>query len=1082
MKLRNPFSSKSKSSSNEDSQAGSFAKAPLGTYVLHEGEGEIVADIIFVHGLRGHALETWSKGLVCWPRDFLKDDIPNARIITWGYDSGVANALKYASKESIFGHSETLLGDIERLRRDKALIKSAAYRSHGRHLSLGEIYHNTKGAIFLGTPHRGSDKTDYANIITNVAKFSFRQPNKQLVGVLSPDSDVLENQREQFTTITQKTPIVCIREELPTAIGMIVPEFSASTDGFNIRKDSIPANHMDMTKFSKPQDIGYRRISGHIVSLVQIQAAEENEEIRKRMDDILQALCFETIDDREGKIDKAHAETFNWILSNQEPGSAGVGSSSSIVPWLAKDNEPICWVSGKAGSGKSTLMKYIWTDERTRTHLSTWARGKPLVLAAFFFIERGESLQKSREGLIRSLLHQILSQQRGLIRMVFEHEFGVTGPIRSLSWSILKNAFGILLSHTSDLFKLCIFADGLDEYRIMDRMEDYTDGDFDLFYDGENEDEAVWGRSHWISSGHEEIAKLFKMAAKTTNVKICLSSRELTTFQQAFEGFPRLRIHGLTGTDITIFTKARLLGDVQSTPTVDETNGMDKLVEEIVLKAQGVFLWVRLVVDIMVVGFNNGDTIPELQSKLDSLPPRLGGKKGLYVAMLRNIAPEYRRQASRYIRILLHAWNALDLVDLEFAADGPFETNCISDVNPENISDKLIAVKAPFNLIPDEQLEPRRVKMRMRLMSRCGGLLEAPEKHVAFMHQTVKEFFLRKEFWISLLPQESQSSFDPSLALLSACIRKLKCSEETISMAQWRSFGSNYIYIADSMHYAESAEGHGANKKAYFCLLDELDLTCTKLSRILARSPFFDTDFVDGYHYHWTRFEPMKRMPSPVTEDDSFLSYAAQAGLASYVESKLSGGDIPVGAKFGKPLLAYTVSFNPAGVPHLAIAFIPVLNYAAIRYNLPDIPVVKVLLSFGADTNERYCTDERPRGERRGHTNEHYHTTVWRKAVESGEHIFNGRDGHSRSKGIPEAGRFARNERRWIEIMKIMLRHGANLEELCSMRKKGGGKGGSRYFDMPTKQALRWILERRPKYAKDLEELEQIIKERVSTV
>lgn len=78
-----------------------------------------VNSVIFVHGLRGHAFETWSKGLVFWPRDFLKDDIPNVRIITWGYDSGVANALKYASKESIFGHSETLLGDMERLRRDK---------------------------------------------------------------------------------------------------------------------------------------------------------------------------------------------------------------------------------------------------------------------------------------------------------------------------------------------------------------------------------------------------------------------------------------------------------------------------------------------------------------------------------------------------------------------------------------------------------------------------------------------------------------------------------------------------------------------------------------------------------------------------------------------------------------------------------------------------------------------------------------------------------------------------------------------------------------------------------------------------
>lgn len=128
--------------------------------------------------------------------------------------------------------------------------------------------------------------------------------------------------------------------------------------------------------------------------------------------DILDALSFDTIDDREEKIEKAHAETFNWILSDQNHCPTEVEGSSSIVPWLAKeDAKSICWISGKAGSGKSTLMKYIWTDERTRAHLSTWAGDKPLLLAAFFFYERGESFQKSREGLIRSLLHQILSQK-----------------------------------------------------------------------------------------------------------------------------------------------------------------------------------------------------------------------------------------------------------------------------------------------------------------------------------------------------------------------------------------------------------------------------------------------------------------------------------------------------------------------------------------------------------------------------------------------------------------------------------------------------------------------------------------------
>ncbi|OBT63079.1 hypothetical protein VE03_07456 [Pseudogymnoascus sp. 23342-1-I1] len=1070
MKLRSLFSGKSKSGSDDDLKAESFDKAPLGTYVLHEGEGKIVADIVFVHGLRGNALETWSKELVCWPRDFLKHDIPNVRIITWGYDSGVANALKYASKESIFGHSETLLSDVAMLRSDthrpvifvghslgglvikEALIKSAAYQSHGRHPSLGNIYSHAKGIIFLGTPHRGSGKTDFANIIASVAKVSLRQPNKQLLRTLSRDSEVLENQREQFTTITREIPIVCIREELPTAIGMIVPEYSASMDGFNVRKDSIPANHMDMTKFLSMQDIGYRRISGHIVSLV--EALDGHEEMQNMIDDVLDALCFDTIDDREENIEKAHAETFNWILSDQNHSSTEVKGTSSIAPWLAKDAKPIYWISGKAGSGKSTLMKYIWKDERTRNHLRTWAGNKPLLLAAFFFYERGKSFQKSREGLIRSLLHQILSQKRELIPIVFKDEFETNDRQfhRLSSWANLKKAFEILLAHTSDLFKLCIFADGLDEYRIMDRMEDYTDDDFDLFYEGENDDESVWGRSHWIANGHKEIADLFKVAANTTNVKICLSSRELTPFQQAFEGFPRLRLHDLTAMDITKFTRTHLLGDIKNTPTVDETNSMSELADSIVFKAQGVFLWVRLVVDMLVVGFNNGDTIPELLVKLDSLPPRLGGKRGLYATMLKNIDPEYRIQASRYIRILLRAWNDLDLIDLEFAADGPFENNLAGDVDLESLPDALVAVKAPLNLIPDKQLEPRRKKMRLRLMSRCGGLLEAPGKHVIFMHQTVKEFFLREALWIDRLPKERQGSFDPSLALLSACILRLKSLEEIIDPLERGSFSLEYIYIADSMHYALSSEADGVNQKAYFCLLDELDSTCTKLGGILPPGV--------AKRDHWSALEPMK-YGLLSNEYESFLSYAAQAGLASYVESKLTRGDIQAGARFKTPILAYAVSTRYIGSPREPLlAEGRARNYACVGYNLPDIRLAKILLSLKADPNEKFR-----------------YRTVWEEAVVSGLDIF--RRVGSYARGIAAVNLHTQNERRWIEIMKTMLQHGANPEAICS---RGSLRPEDIQRSKSAKEEIRTILQGKLEYAKDLEELEEIFEQRISAV
>lgn len=56
--------------------------------------------------------------------------------------------------------------------------------------------------------------------------------------------------------------------------GLIVPEYSASIDGFNVKTSTIPANYMDMCKFDNPGDIGYRRISGHILTFTQ-QATKE---------------------------------------------------------------------------------------------------------------------------------------------------------------------------------------------------------------------------------------------------------------------------------------------------------------------------------------------------------------------------------------------------------------------------------------------------------------------------------------------------------------------------------------------------------------------------------------------------------------------------------------------------------------------------------------------------------------------------------------------------------------------------------------------------------------------------------------
>ncbi len=120
---------------------------------------------------------------------------------------------------------------------------------------------------------------------------------------------------------------------------------------------------------------------------------------------LLGSLYFEVISDRLQEIPEAHRQTFNWIF--QDPKETK-GSWSSFKDWLM-DGSGIYWVKGKAGSGKSTLMKFLVEDKRTKMLLLDESR--PVTVANFFFWNAGGDLQKSKAGLLRSLLHQCLEQQ-----------------------------------------------------------------------------------------------------------------------------------------------------------------------------------------------------------------------------------------------------------------------------------------------------------------------------------------------------------------------------------------------------------------------------------------------------------------------------------------------------------------------------------------------------------------------------------------------------------------------------------------------------------------------------------------------
>lgn len=124
---------------------------------------------------------------------------------------------------------------------------------------------------------------------------------------------------------------------------------------------------------------------------------------------ILDNLAYPMLPKRYESVTDAHPETFKWASRESTGGNA---SWPNLATWL-KNRNGLYWISGKPGSGKSTLTKHIYDDDRTRLYLSDWTQtgmstSIPLTIAIFFFWNSGTSEQKSQVGMLRAHLFKSL--------------------------------------------------------------------------------------------------------------------------------------------------------------------------------------------------------------------------------------------------------------------------------------------------------------------------------------------------------------------------------------------------------------------------------------------------------------------------------------------------------------------------------------------------------------------------------------------------------------------------------------------------------------------------------------------------
>jgi hypothetical protein len=202
-------------------------------------------------------------------------------------------------------------------------------------------------------------------------------------------------------------------------------------------------------------------------------------------------------------------------------------TSDSFSAWLQSEDK-LYWIAGKAGSGKSTLMKFLYLNSKTKLLLDSRGHGESLMLCYFFYL-MGNEMQHNTKGLLTTLLCQLLEQDISgdLTTNLFSLFPALEYKKSEKDWSQLdlRNILLEALRQVSVTRPVFILVDGLDEIRP-------------------------------IHDAHR-LPELFKELYRY-NVKLCVSSREEQVFKIAFDSEPHLLLHNLTAPDMYRFASDRL--------------------------------------------------------------------------------------------------------------------------------------------------------------------------------------------------------------------------------------------------------------------------------------------------------------------------------------------------------------------------------------------------------------------------------------------------------------------------------------------------------------------------------------------
>lgn len=294
----------------------------------------------------------------------------------------------------------------------------------------------------------------------------------------------------------------------------------------------------------------------------------------------------------------------------------------------------------------------------------------------------------------------------------------------------------------------------------------------------------------------QSMCLFLKNLAAFRAAKLCVPSCPWNIYKDAFWKYPQLKLEDLTRSDIKSYVVDKFNENRYfSQWSISQPNQAIQLVEAISGRAQGVFLWVHMVVRSLSRGLTDGDDARDMMARLKELPSDL---EDYFRLIMSRVPQRHLGQASEIFSLALLGSHLVKVYH--------FSHNDLGHAMPVN--------ENPVDLM-DEILRLQQVEER-RINARCMGLLEpvstslalvpTPLRRIKFLYRTARDFVASPSTQAILLPWQA-SMFHASIALFKALIALVSSSQRS----GWLDKTPRLVCLLNAFEFGRKIPNHSAN-------------------------------------------------------------------------------------------------------------------------------------------------------------------------------------------------------------------------------------------------------------------------------